>query len=327
MENIDDDIFLQIISYIEKNPVFILLIMILFLIIIVTFIINISIKSKSIKKYNIFINCLDCANKISQILALLIGITFGYTAINAYDITKMKEEKELLKTDIDSLDAHISTMRALMTCYTDVLENKNNKIEELSNNISDIKSLLMQKEKQLSNMNKQKAKLLGEIKTHESTIENQYKIIFKKLFLLETSNTIMNAYIRNINEITTEKDMKEIMNRYMPSIYDIMRETLDTIYIASVPRNEMDKLKKMIIKELERDTSLRQYVFTYNDYSNGYMESLMHIYNHISIKEDGSVYINFPQNIMKTQGLHVSKVFTAIITQISACIDKALNIN
>ena len=62
--------------------------------------------------------------------------------------------------------------------------------------------------------------------------------------------------------------MQEKLNKYMPSPYNIIIESLSTIEINGFPKQKFEELKNLIYRELQNDMSLRIQKFTYNEYSN-----------------------------------------------------------
>lgn len=310
-------IFFNILSYIQDNPLPVLFIIIVLCIFLLAAFLLLANKCKL---NTIFFNFFDIASKIAQITALIIGISYGYSAINTYDIKKMEKEKEKLQGDI-----HV--MQALITINSEVLENKNNEINELSRKMNNLNLIIGERENELRRINKERYLLKYEINSQEAELDNQYKILFKRLFILESYNTMLNMWIRHTNGFHTVQSIEKKINQYMPSPYAIITESLSTIKTYGIPSQKVNELKMLIYKEIENDISLRQQKFTYKEYQDSMNNGLLYGFRYIKINNDGSFYINAPENILKSNDIHeFIQVPYLLLDTIYKCVDRAFKL-
>lgn len=310
-------IFFNILSYIQDNPLPVLFIIIALCIFLLAAFLLLANKCKL---NTIFFNFFDIASKIAQIAALIIGISYGYSAINTYDIKKMEKEKEKLQGDI-----HV--MQALITINSEVLENKNNEINELSRKMNNLNLIIGERENELRRINKERYLLKYEINSQEAELDNQYKILFKRLFILESYNTMLNMWIRHTNGFHTVQSIEKKTNQYIPSPYTIITESLSTIKTYGIPSQKVNELKMLIYKEIENDISLRQQKFTYKEYQDSINNGLLYGFRYIKINNDGSFYINAPENILKSNDIHeFIQVPYLLLDTISKCVDRAFKL-
>lgn len=310
-------IFFNILSYIQDNPLPVLFIIIALCIFLLAAFLLLANKCKL---NTIFFNFFDIASKIAQITALIIGISYGYSAINTYDVKKMEKEKEKLQGDI-----HV--MQALITINSEVLENKNNEINELSRKMNNLNFIIGERENELRRINKERYLLKYEINSQEAELDNQYKILFKRLFILESYNTMLNMWIRHTNGFHTVQSIEKKINQYMPSPYTIITESLSTIKTYGIPSQKVNELKMLIYKEIENDISLRQQKFTYKEYQDSMNNGLLYGFRYIKINNDGSFYMNAPENILKSNDVYeFIQVPYLLLDTISNCVDRAFKL-
>ncbi|HIX39472.1 MAG TPA: hypothetical protein H9857_01460, partial [Candidatus Desulfovibrio intestinigallinarum] len=225
------------------------------------------------------------------------------------------------------LQGDIHVMQALITINSEVLENKNNEINELSRKMNNLNLIIGERENELRHINKERYLLKYEINSQEAELDKQYKILFKRLFILESYNTITNIWIRHINGFNTAQSMEKKMNQYMPSPYSIIAESLSTINIYGIPSQKVNELKMLIYKEIENDTSLRQQKFTYNEYQNSTTNGFLYVLKYMKVNNDGSAYINIPENILKNSDVHKSvQVLYSLMDTIYECVDRAFKL-
>lgn len=311
------DIFLDILSCIQNNPLpvfFMIIILCTFLLAAIFLLVN------RCKLNTLFFDFIDSASKIAQIIALIIGISYGYSAISTYDVKKMEEEKKKLQGDI-----HV--MQALIEINSEILESKNIGINELTKKINNLNLITRERENELKHINKEKYILRHELNLQEAELDKQYKILFRQYFLYETYNTLCNIWIRHINGLRTEQNMQEKLNKYMPSPYNIIIESLSTIEINGFPKQKFEELKNLIYRELQNDMSLRIQKFTYNEYSNDYTNSFLSVFNYIKFNKDGSIYTSFPENLLKTKAKTNFKTLGSFFNIINKCLNNAFKLN
>lgn len=311
------DIFLDILSCIQNNPLpvfFMIIILCTFLLAAIFLLVN------RCKLNTLFFGFIDAASKIAQIIALIIGISYGYSAINTYDVKKMEEEKKKLQGDI-----HV--MQALIEINSEILESKNIGINELTKKINNLNLITRERENELKHINKEKYILRHELNLQEAELDRQYKILFRQYFLYETYNTLCNIWIRHINGLSTEQNMQEKLNKYMPSPYNIIIESLSTIEINGFPKQKFEELKNLIYRELQNDMSLRIQKFTYNEYSNDYTNSFLSVFYYIKFNKDGSIYTSFPENLLQTKAKTNFKTLGSFFNIINKCLNNAFKLN
>ena len=310
-------IFFDILSWIQDNPlpVFFMIIILYIFLLAATFLL-----ANRCKLNTPFFDFIDAASKIAQIIALIIGISYGYSAISTYDVKKMEEEKKKLQGDI-----HI--MQALIEINSEILESKNNGINELSKKIYNLNLIIRERENELKHINKEKHILRHELNLQEAELDRQYKILFKVLFFAESYNTIANIWIRHANGLNTVQSIEKKMNQYLPSPYAIITESLSTIKIHGIPSQKVNELKMLIYKEIEKDISLRQQKFTYKEYQDNMINASLYGFKYIKINNDGSFYVNAPENLLKSKEVHeVIQVPYLLLDTIGKCVDRAFNL-
>lgn len=318
------DIFFKILSCIENNSLFVMFVIIFLCIFLIA---TIALLKNECKLDTLFFRIIDTASKFAQIIALIIGISYGYSAINTYDVKKMTKEKKELEQAIQGLNDDIHIMQALMKIKSQILEDKNNEVNELSKKISNLNSIIEKRENELKYTNKEMYILKHEISNQEAELDKQYKMIFARIFILENYNTIINIWIRHINGFNTIQDMEKKMNQYMPSPYSIITESLSTIRIYGIPDQKLNELKMLIYKEIENNISLHQQKFTYNEFVNSSGNGFIYILNHIRINKDGSTYINIPEDIVKNTDIHESlHVLHSLLDTAYECVTKAFKL-
>lgn len=324
MDKSTQDIFSQVLLAMQNNTLHVFSITVSLTILTATLaVLLLKIKTK---KDRLFSSVIDNTNKIIQIIALLVGIIYGYTAINAYDINKMKEEKESLKREINRLNGDRDIGSAIIVAYSTILSNKNNELAGLSEKINNLSSIINKKENELKYINKEKRQLKSEIEVKKSELDKQYKILFTHYFLFEIYNTLSNIWIRHLNGFNSEQDMQEKMNKYMPSPYDIITETLSTIEINWFPKQKFNELKMLIYREIQNDISLHIQKITYSEYSNDYINIFSFLSDYIKLNKNGSMYVSIPENLIKIQREKQFKILTSLLDAIKKCLNKAFKL-
>lgn len=105
MLDLNQDMILVSLKFIEKNSLSILALLILFFIITLSSLYVRFIFSSSLKE--LFKEFLDSTNKIAQILILIIGVSYGATAIHAYDYENISKKVETLNIRSKNIEGRI----------------------------------------------------------------------------------------------------------------------------------------------------------------------------------------------------------------------------